>query len=141
MIIDFNLSPRYLPSERAVWLMSKAAEKDGVKVDLNLMRAFERGEMKYVDHTMYKLCRHCMEYKTLDNFYTNKRYVGQKGYICKPCYNTRMRIKKYGTVGFISDSGMQSTSEGFGMNLSENMREILKRRLIDEDNIDRKNAD
>ena len=52
-----------------------------------------------------------------------------RGYICKSCSSIRRRIKKYGTVGHISEVGMNDKAEGFTMNLSESTKEILKRRL------------
>lgn len=129
MIVDYELSARYRPTDRAVWLMSKKMEEDGVEINRSILRALESGELKYVDHKLYKLCRGCMEYKELDEFYTNKRFIMDRGYICKSCSAIRRRIKKYGTVGHISEVGMMDKAEGFTMNLSESTKEILKRRL------------
>lgn len=129
MIVDYELSAKYRPTDRAVWLMSKKMEEDGLEVNRNILRALETGEIKYVDHMLYKLCRGCLEYKPLEEFYTNKRFVMDRGYICKSCSSIRRRIKKYGTVGHISEVGMNDKAEGFTMNLSESTKEILKRRL------------
>lgn len=129
MIIDYELSAKYRPTDRAVWLMSKKMEEDGLEVNRSILRALETGEIKYVDHMLYKLCRGCLEYKPLEEFYTNKRFVMDRGYICKSCSSIRRRIKKYGTVGHISEVGMNDKAEGFTMNLSESTKEILKRRL------------
>ena len=129
MIVDYELSAKYRPTDRAVWLMSKKMEEDGLEVNRNILRALETGEIKYVDHMLYKLCRGCLEYKPLEEFYTNKRFVMGRGYICKSCSSIRRRIKKYGTVGHISEVGMNDKAEGFTMNLSESTKEILKRRL------------
>lgn len=129
MIVDYELSAKYRPADRAVWLMSKKMEEDGLEVNRSILRALETGEIKYVDHMLYKLCRGCLEYKPLEEFYTNKRFVMDRGYICKSCSSIRRRIKKYGTVGHISEVGMNDKAEGFTMNLSESTKEILKRRL------------
>jgi hypothetical protein len=129
MIVDYELSAKYRPTDRAVWLMSKKMEEDGLEVNRSILRALETGEIKYVDHMLYKLCRGCLEYKPLEEFYTNKRFVMDRGYICKSCSSIRRRIKKYGTVGHISEVGMNDKAEGFTMNLSESTKEILKRRL------------
>jgi hypothetical protein len=129
MIVDYELSAKYRPTDRAVWLMSKKMEEDGLEVNRSILRALETGEIKYVDHILYKLCRGCLEYKPLEEFYTNKRFVMDRGYICKSCSSIRRRIKKYGTVGHISEVGMNDKAEGFTMNLSESTKEILKRRL------------
>lgn len=129
MIVDYELSAKYRPTDRAVWLMSKKMEEDGLEVNRNILRALETGEIKYIDHMLYKLCRGCLEYKPLEEFYTNKRFVMDRGYICKSCSSIRRRIKKYGTVGHISEVGMNDKAEGFTMNLSESTKEILKRRL------------
>lgn len=129
MIVDYELSAKYRPTDRAVWLMSKKMEEDGLEVNRSILRALETGEIKYVDHMLYKLCRGCLEYKPLEEFYTNKRFVMDRGYICKSCSSMRRRIKKYGTVGHISEVGMNDKTEGFTMNLSESTKEILKRRL------------
>lgn len=137
MIVDYELSPKYRPTERAIWLMSKSAENDGVEVTRSMMKAFEKGELKYIDHQLYKLCRHCMDYKPLDHFYASQRYIMGKGYICKDCLSIRRRIKKYGVVCHISDVGMQSESTDFGLNLEDEMKEILKGRLEDGKQTDR----
>lgn len=129
MIVDYELSAKYRPTDRAVWLMSKKMEEDGLEVNRSILRALETGEIKYIDHMLYKLCRGCLEYKPLEEFYTNKRFVMDRGYICKSCSSIRRRIKKYGTVGHISEVGMNDKAEGFTMNLSESTKEILKRRL------------
>lgn len=129
MIVDYELSAKYRPTDRAVWLMGKKMEEDGLEVNRSILRALETGEIKYVDHMLYKLCRGCLEYKPLEEFYTNKRFVMDRGYICKSCSSIRRRIKKYGTVGHISEVGMNDKAEGFTMNLSESTKEILKRRL------------
>ena len=83
MIVDYELSAKYRPTDRAVWLMSKKMEEDGLEVNRSILRALETGEIKYVDHILYKLCRGCLEYKPLEEFYTNKRFVMDRGYICK----------------------------------------------------------
>lgn len=134
MIVDYVLALKHRPSEREVWLMSKSMEKDGFKVDLSVMRALESGEIKYHNHQIYKLCRHCMDYLPLDEFYDNKRYVMDKSYVCKKCTAVRRRIKKYAEVGYISEVGMESESYGFGMNLKESTKEIFRGRLLDEHN-------
>ena len=129
MIVDYQLSPKHRPTERAVWLMSKSMEKDGITPNMSIMRALESGEIKYINHKIYKLCRHCMDYLPLDNFYDNKRYVMGKAYICKSCQAIRRRIKQYGTVNYITEVGMDASNEGFGLNLKPETMEILRRRL------------
>lgn len=131
MIVDYELSPRFRPSDRAVWIMSKKMEEDGYDVNRSILRALETGEIKYDKHVLYKLCRHCMDYKPLDDFYVNKRFIMDRAYICKSCSAIRRRIKKYGTVGHISEVGMTDKAEGFTMNLSDSTKTILKRRLED----------
>lgn len=130
MIIDYEINSRYLPTERQIWLMTKEMEKDGLKPTLQIMRAMEKGELKYVKGVMYKLCRDCLEYYPLDNFYPNKRYVLDTGYICKSCTARRRRIKKYGSVSYISEVGMsQSLTDDFCIALQEGSKEKLLRRL------------
>lgn len=130
MIIDYEISSRYLPTERQIWLMTKEMEKNGLKPTLQIMRAMEKGELKYVKGVMYKLCRDCLEYYPLDNFYQNKRYVLDTGYICKSCTARRRRIKKYGSVSYISEVGMsQSLTDDFCIALQEGSKEKLLRRL------------
>lgn len=140
MIVDYVLSQKHRPTDRAVWLMSKKMEEAGIEVNKNTLRALESGEIKYVDSTLYKLCRGCLEYKPLEDFYTNKRFVMDRGYICKSCSSMRRRIKKYGTVGHISEVGMNDKAEGFTMNLDDATKQILKRRLEDVET-DRKTTD
>lgn len=129
MIVDYELSIKHRPTDRAVWLMGKKMEEDGWEVKRTTLRALESGEIKYIDHKLYKLCRGCMQYKELEDFYINKRFIMDRGYICKECSATRRRIKKYGTVGHISEVGMMSKAEGFTMNLSDSTREVLRGRL------------
>lgn len=132
MIVDYEISSRYLPTERQIWLMTKEMEKDGLRPTLQIMRAMEKGELKYVKGVMYKLCRDCLEYYPLDNFYQNKRYVLDTGYICKSCTARRRRIKKYGSVSYISEVGMsQSLTDDFCIALQEGSKEKLLRRLED----------
>lgn len=130
MIIDYSINSRYLPTERQIWLMTKEMERNGLKPTLQVMKAMERGELKYVKGVMYKLCRDCLEYYPLDKFYPNKRYVLDTGYICKECTARRRRIKKYGSVSYISEVGMsQSLSDDFTIALQEGSKEKLLRRL------------
>lgn len=130
MIIDYSINSRYLPTERQIWLMTKEMERNGLKPTLQVMKAMERGELKYVKGIMYKLCRDCLEYYPLDKFYPNKRYVLDTGYICKECTARRRRIKKYGSVSYISEVGMsQSLSDDFTIALQEGSKEKLLRRL------------
>lgn len=130
MIIDYSINSRYLPTERQIWLMTKEMERNGLKPTLQIMKAMERGELKYVKGVMYKLCRDCLEYYPLDKFYPNKRYVLDTGYICKECTARRRRIKKYGSVSYISEVGMsQSLSDDFTIALQEGSKEKLLRRL------------
>lgn len=129
MIIDYKLNEKYLPSDREVWLMSKKAQKDGYKVDMALMRALSSGEIKYHEGKFYKICRCCMDYLPLEEFYSNKRYTMGVGYICKSCTKIRRRIRQYGVPTFISDVGMKFTPVDLKMNVKEGTAEILKRRL------------
>lgn len=139
MIIDYAIRPKYLPTERQVWLMSKEMEKDGLKPTMQILKAMEKGEIKYVAGktkgdvgTLYKLCRDCLDYHTIDNFYGNKRCVLDVGYICKSCMAKRRRIKKFGTVSYISEVGMSSIINGnIGLNLQDESKENLLRRLTD----------
>lgn len=131
MIVDYSLLPKHRPSDRSVWLMGKKMEEDGWEVGRKVLRALESGEIKYVDHVLYKLCRHCMDYKPLDEFYTNKRFIMDKAYICKTCSATRRRIKKYAGVGHVSDVGMVEATNYFTVNLKDKTREVLLNRLKD----------
>lgn len=115
-----------MPSERKVWLMSKRACDDGHKINQKVMRAFESGELVYMDHQFYKFCRGCGQYYTLDHFYSNKRYVMEVGYICKSCTATRRRLKKYCVASYITDTGMKDPMEGVRLSISEENSKILK---------------
>lgn len=136
MIIDYTIRSKYLPTERQVWLMSSEMEKDGLIPTLQIMKAMERGELKYVKGkdgqkgTMYKLCRDCLDYYPLDSFYPNKRYVLDTGYICKDCTARRRRIKKYGRVSYMSEVGMcQSLTDDFCIALQEGSKEKLLKKV------------
>lgn len=134
MIIDYCINPKYLPTERQIYLMIKEMERNGLKPTMKVMRAMEKGELKYVKGVMYKLCRDCLEYYPLDNFYPNKRYVLDTGYICKSCTSRRRRIKKYGSVSYITEVGMsQSLSDDFSITLQEGSKEKLLRRLEEDE--------
>lgn len=129
MIVDYKLNARYLPSERDVWLMSRRAELDGHEISRALLKAMEAGEIKYVDGKFWRLCRHCMDYLPLPEFYENKRYILGAGYICKTCTSTRRRLKTYGVASFVSDTGMRDVPHAITFNLSDETRKILTARL------------
>lgn len=130
MIIDYKINSKHLPTERQVWLMSKEMEKNGEKPTMQVLKAMEKGELKYVNGVMYKLCRDCLEYLPLTDFYPNQRYVLDVGYICKKCTARRRRIKKYGSVSFISEVGMDETlTDDFTISVTEESKEKITRRL------------
>lgn len=136
MIIDYSIRSKYLPTERQIWLMSSEMMKDGLTPTMQVMRAMEKGELKYVKGkdgekgTMYKLCRDCLEYFPLEKFYPNKRYVLDTGYICKACTARRRRIKKYGCVSYMSEVGMgQSLNDDFCIALQEGSKEKLLKKV------------
>jgi hypothetical protein len=127
MIVDYAISPEHLPSDRQVWLMSRNMEKDGLEVNLSIMRGLEKGEIRYEKGVLKKLCRHCFDYHEPSDFVKNTRYVLGVHYICKKCTNLRRRIKKYGTVSFVTEVGIESDPIHFEANLKESTKEILKR--------------
>lgn len=129
IIVDYKLNSRYLPSEREVWLMSKKAEEDGFKITRAILKAMDSGDIKYVDGQFYRLCRHCMDYLPLDEFYENKRYIMGVNYICKRCVATRRRIKNYGVANFITDVGMKEIPSGLTINVCDETKEIIEARL------------
>lgn len=133
MIIDYELSPKYLPTARQVWLMSKEMEKDGLEVNTQILKAMERGEVKYYNHTLYKLCRGCMSFFTLDHFTPNKRYVLGVNYLCKDCVSRRKRIRKYGQVSYITEVGMEYPLSHVNINVTDETKNILIRRLNNEE--------
>jgi len=132
MIVDYELTDKYKPSDRQVWLMSKRAEECGYKVDAKMMRSMERGELKFYDGKFYKLCRHCLDYLELDKFYSNQRYVMGVGYICKDCSATRRRIKRYGVASFVSDTGIKQEMDNVKLKLSEDNKKIIERKLMED---------
>lgn len=129
MIIDYELADSYKPSDSQVWLMSKRAEKAGYTVDLSIMNAMASGDVRFVKGKWYKLCRHCMEFKELDDFYTNKRYVLGVTYVCKDCTAVRRRIKNTAKVKYISDSGMKQLPNGVTIRLGDEAKEIVRKEL------------
>ena len=126
MIIDYKLNKELLPSERDVWLMSRRAERDGHKITRSILNAMADGEVKYTKGQFWRLCRDCMDYLPLEEFYSNKRYILEVGYICKKCTARRRRIKQYGTVSFISDSGMKSVPAGVTIKMKNETKKIIK---------------
>lgn len=133
MIVDYRLNQKYLPSQRQVWLMSKEMERDGKEVNIQILKAMESGEVKYVNGVLYKLCRHCLEYLPAEDFYPNKRYVMDIGYICKNCTSIRRRIKKYGAATYITEVGMEEKlNYDIKYDLDAKSKEILKRRFAEE---------
>lgn len=129
MIIDYELTDKFLPSQREVWLMSKKAEEDGHEVTRAMLKAMDSGALKYIDGKFYRLCKHCLDYLPLEDFYENKRYVMNVNYICKRCVATRRRIKQYGVAGFISDVGMKQLPTNVTFNVSDDTKKVLKERL------------
>lgn len=129
MIIDYKLNAKYLPSERDVWLMSGRAERDGHQISRALLNAFESGEVKYVDGQFYRLCRHCMDYLPLTDFYENKRYVLNVSYLCRGCTATRRRLKTYGVASYVSDVGMRDVPNGITFSLNPDTVDVIKARL------------
>lgn len=109
--------------------MSRRAENDGHPISRALLNAMESGEVKYVDGQFYRLCRHCMDYLPLDEFYENKRYVLEVGYICKRCTATRRRIKSYGVASYVTDVGMRDVPHAINFNLNEETQKIITVRL------------
>lgn len=132
MIVNYELIPKYLPTEKQVWLMASSMSKDGFEPTMQIMRAMEKGDLKYIKGVMYRLCRGCMAYYPLDHFHTNKRYVLEKNYLCKDCVARERRIKKYGKLSLISDVGTKGISDDLFVNLSNDTKEKLIRRLQDE---------
>ncbi|MEG0151568.1 MAG: hypothetical protein RR744_00115 [Cellulosilyticaceae bacterium] len=131
MIIDYKLNSKSRPSEREVWLMSSRAQKDGHKVTMAMLRAMETGELKYSEGVFYKLCRHCVDYLPIDNFYTNKRYVMDAGYICKTCTATRRRIKAYAMPTYVTDSKMSEPVSNIVLNIDNINKEIIIKKLVE----------
>lgn len=112
--------------------MSKRAEEDGHTITRAILKAMDSGDIKYVDGQFYRLCRHCMEYLPLDEFYENKRYIMNVNYICKRCVATRRRIKAYGIASYISDVGMREVPHSVTISVSDETKEILKARLSED---------
>lgn len=131
MIIDYKINDKYKPSDRQVWLMSKNAQDDGCKLSLPIMRGLASGDLKYIDGKWYKLCRHCMDYLELSEFYPNSRYLMGTGYICKTCMATRRRIKQYGKPSYISDVGMNDVAEGVSIHLNDINKRIIREGVKD----------
>lgn len=111
--------------------MSRRAQDDGFKVTMSIMRAMETGEIKYHEGVFYKLCRHCMDYKPMTEFYSNKRYIMNVGYICKDCMVIRRRLKAYGVPSYISDVGMKDVPLDVRVRLKPEAKEALERRLAE----------
>ncbi|MGL5717157.1 MAG: hypothetical protein ACRCX2_29345 [Paraclostridium sp.] len=112
--------------------MSGRAERDGYVITKSIMNALERGEIKYIDGKFYRFCRSCVDYHELSEFYENKRYVLGIGYICKRCVAMRRRIKGYAVPSFITTVGMKDLPHGITLNLDEDTKRILLRRIKDE---------
>jgi hypothetical protein len=129
VIIDYRTKDSLLPKERDVWLQACKAEKDGHEVTLSILNAMSTCELKYVDGKFYRLCRHCMDYLEVEEFYQNKRYVLGVGYICKRCTATRRRIKSYAVPSFISDVGMKDVPHGISFRLNEETKKVIHGRL------------
>lgn len=131
MIIDYKLNAKSRPSEREVWLMSKRAQDDGFKVTMSMMRAMATGEIKYYEGVFYKLCRNCMDYKPIEEFYSNKRYIMDVGYVCRDCMAIRRRVKAYGVPSYISDVGMKDVPLDVRIRVKPEVKEALERRLAE----------
>lgn len=132
MITEYKLSPKYLPTERQVWLMSKQMEKDGHECGMAVMRGFEKGEFKYIDHTLYRLCRGCMEYYPISTFVDNKRYPLGKHYLCNDCMSRERRIRKFGVLDFMTDVGMTAEPINVRYSLKDKTKALLMRRLAED---------
>lgn len=111
--------------------MSKKAEADGFTITRAILKAMDSGDIKYIEGKFFRLCRHCMDYLPLDEFYENKRYILNVNYICKKCVATRRRIKSYGVASYISDVGMKDTPNAVTISVSDETKEIIRARLID----------
>lgn len=133
MIIDYKLNSKSRPSEREVWLMSSRAQKDGHKITMAMLRAMETGELKYFEGVFYKLCRHCVDYLPIEDFYSNKRYVMDVGYICKKCTSTRRRIRNYAMPTYLTDAKMAEPLSSLVLNVDEENREILIKKLVNDE--------
>lgn len=137
MIVDYELADSLKPSDSQVWLMVKRAEKAGYTVDMTIINAMCSGDVRFVHGKWYKLCRACMEFKELDEFYGNKRYTLGVTYVCKDCTATRRRIKNTAKVRYVSDSGMKHNDiSGATVKLSNDTKEIIKKEL-DKDELER----
>lgn len=126
MIVDYKLHPKFLPSDRQIFLTSKKAEESGLVVTKAIMAGLDRGEVKYLDGKFYKLCRHCLDYKEVDAFYINSRYVLGVGYICKDCVATRRRIAKYGIVSYVTDNKMLTPMGTADFNVTEATTKLIE---------------
>ncbi|MGL5719125.1 MAG: hypothetical protein ACRCX2_39355 [Paraclostridium sp.] len=131
MITDYKLNSKSRPSERHVWLMSAKAQKDGHTVTMAMLRAMGTGELKYVDGVFYKLCRHCVDYLPIADFYSNGRYIMGVGYICKTCTATRRRIMAYGTPSYITDNRMEEPLHNLTIKVRDENKSILTKKLVD----------
>lgn len=109
--------------------MSGQAERDGHSISRGLLNAMESGEIKYVGHKFYRLCRHCMDYLEFEEFYENKRYIMDIGYLCKTCTATRRRLKSYAVASYVSDVGMKGVPHGIKFSLDDETKKIIKARL------------
>jgi hypothetical protein len=133
MIIDYILNPATLPSTQDVFLMSRRMERAGHEVNMKVMRSLERGDIKFVDGKIYRLCVRCMDYYELEEFNTNSRYIYGKDPVCKSCKSTERRIKRFGQPKFFRDSGMKfGVPTGAEFKLKQDNKDMIKH-LLKED--------
>lgn len=118
-----------LPSEASVWRTSKKMEREGVvKPTRHVLDGLANGNLTYKNKKLYKLCKHCFDYKELDEFYDNARSLSGKTQVCKECLKTKIRIKRYGVLHSVfsleEDEGVKSFPK---YDIGENGMAIFKR--------------
>ena len=128
MYMFYNLDPKQLPTEMQVWRMGKQMERAGYKVGPKIMNALASGDIRYSNGEVLRFCRGCVDYKPLEHFSSNQRYVFNVNYECNACVARRKRIQKYGEVRMISDSSCKlDIHQNAKVKLNEENKRILNK--------------
>ncbi len=125
MLVEYKLSSKFRPSERQVWLMSRQAEEDGHVITRSIMNALDKGDIKYVKNKFYKLCKGCLNYEPIENFYASNRYILGVAYLCKKCTASRRRIRKYGVPHIVTDVGLEEKPDLLRLKISDKTLEAF----------------
>lgn len=125
MIIDYQLHPNLLPSDRDVMLYSLQLERLGLDMTPSMIRAVSNGELKTYRGKPVQWCPDCADYHTFDKFETNKKRTVGLSRICKVARSRRRRIREYCKVELITDSGLKNNLVEFKKNFSDETKKLM----------------